>query len=184
MVREALDILTREGNSCVLQPTVAVLCGDVNLDPENADACIQPADGEPDVLTQWHTQTSGQGLSSDVAFVRGCVSEAFDVTIGASWHDFFRPKDCHDFFGVTVSVPLFLPDPKERQKKKMKLGDDVNTSVSQPGVKDGASASSTEPRPEPQNASVSQEDVHTSVSNPADIDTEGDTEDINEMACR
>ena len=107
VVREALDIMTRAANSCVFQPAVAVLCGDVNLNQDNADACCQTEKGDPDVRTHWHTQTSNEALSGDVAFVRGCSSQAFDVTIGASYRDRGIRNDCHDFVGVTVSVPLF-----------------------------------------------------------------------------
>ena len=59
-MQEALGILEKASNSCVLQPTVAILCGDVNLDQDNANACCQPRNGDatPNVLNQWHTQTS------------------------------------------------------------------------------------------------------------------------------
>ena len=118
IVQEALGILEKASNSCVLQPTVAILCGDVSLEQDNADACCQLRKGGamPDVFTQWHTQTCGAALSGDVAFVRGCESQAFDVTIGRSYQDRGMRNDCHDFFGVTIAVPLFRipPDKKVR----------------------------------------------------------------------
>ena len=40
-VRQALRILENTRNSCVFQPTVAILCGDVNLNQDSADACCQ-----------------------------------------------------------------------------------------------------------------------------------------------
>ena len=83
------------------------------------------------MCTQWHIHAATGGLNGDVAFVRGCDSEAFDVTIGASYKDRGIRNDCHDFFGVNVSLPLFLL-PEELQVKKAKRGD--TTSVSQPGV--------------------------------------------------
>ena len=37
-----LGIIEKEANnSCVLQPTVQILCGDVNSDQDNADACCR-----------------------------------------------------------------------------------------------------------------------------------------------
>ena len=89
ILQEALRILEEASNSFLLQPTVAILCGDVNLDQASADACCQRRKGDamPNMRTQWHTQTSAQALSGDVAFVRGCVSEAFDVPIGKSYED-------------------------------------------------------------------------------------------------
>ena len=96
IVKEALEIMDTASNSCVVQPTVAILCGDVNLMQDDADACCQLRSGGPDLLTQWHTQTSSAGLSGDVAFVRGCDSQAFDVTIGQSYPDRGMRKDCHE----------------------------------------------------------------------------------------
>ena len=134
IVHEALGILEKASNSRVLQPTVAILCGDVNLNQDNADACCQPRKGDamPDVLTQWHTQTSTPALSGDVAFVRGCTSRAFDVTIGSSYKDRGIRNDCHDFFGVTVAVPLFpIPQGKKVQKVRQ-----VTFSVEELSVED------------------------------------------------
>ena len=115
-MQQALGFLEDVINSCVPQPTVAILCGDVNLFQNSADACCQLARGAatPDVLTQWHTQTSDAALSGGVAFVRGCESQAFDVTIGRSYKDRGIRQDCHDFFGVTISVPIF---PISQEKK-------------------------------------------------------------------
>ena len=117
-VQEALEIIEKASDSCVLQPTVAILCGDVNLEQDSADACCQLREGHPDQLSQWHTQTSTAGLSGDVAFVRGCESQAFDVTIGQSYEDYGMRQDKHDFFGVTVSVPLFRIPKKARWNRR------------------------------------------------------------------
>ena len=67
LVREALGIMTRFVNGRVGQSTVAVLCGDVNLNQDDADVCCQPAEGEPDVHTHWHTEAPEEGLSGEVA---------------------------------------------------------------------------------------------------------------------
>ena len=162
LVQEALDIMEKASDSCVLQPTVAILCGDVNLKQDNADACCQLRKGHPDQLSQWHTQTSSAGLSGDVAFVRGCDSQAFDVTIGHSYKDYGMRQDDHDFFGVTVSVPLFRM-PKNRRKERLEdtpgiieihklsvidAAEDSEmkniASVSQPSVGDSVSAASSQ----------------------------------------
>ena len=147
-MQEALSILEKDSNSCVLQPTVAIFCGDVNLDQDNANACCQPRNGDatPNVLNQWHTQTSSAALSGDVAFVRGCESQAFDVTIGRSYQDRGIRNDSHDFFGVTIAVPLFTmpPDKKLRQ---------VRFAVPELSVEDAAEDS------EMNSASVSQRSV-------------------------
>jgi len=166
VVQEALNIMTNVANICVFQPVVAVLCGDANLNQDNADACCQVEDGVPDARTHWHTQTSSEALSGDVAFVRGSGSEAFDVTIGASYKDRGVRNDSHDFFGVTVSVPLFrIPEaPSEKQirfednvdvkcikARWSNKADDVipaSTCVSQPGADDAPSASASTSQPQ------------------------------------
>ena len=58
------------------------------------------------MLKHWHVQSSNAALSGDVAFVKGTPSKAWDVTIGASYTDFGMRKDQHDFFGMTLKVPL------------------------------------------------------------------------------
>ena len=155
----------------------------MNLDQDNANACCQLAKGAamPDVLTQWHTQTSDAALSGDVAFVRGCESQAFDVTIGRSYQDRGIRNDCHDFFGVTITVPLFpiSQDKKVRQVigiEKLSVDDaakdsEMNSasvsqpsvrrtaSVSQPSVRDVASAVAQEDSEMKNTASVSQRSV-------------------------
>ena len=150
VVQEALGILEKDSNRYVLQPIVAILCGDVNLDQVSADACCQRSKGEamPNMRTQWHTQTSHAARSGDVAFVRGCESEAFDVSIGASYKDRGIRNDIHDFFGVTIAVPLFAmpPDKKLRQ---------VKFAVEELSVEDAAEDS------EMNSASVSQPSVVT-----------------------
>ena len=107
-MQEALGILEKASNSCVLQPTVAILCGDVSLEQDNADACCQLRKGGamPDVFTQWHTQTSGAALSGDVAFDRGCESIHFDVAIGRSYENRGIRNDCHDFFALSLAIPM------------------------------------------------------------------------------
>ena len=69
LVQEAMTILENASDKCKVQPIVAVLCGDVNLSAESADACCQAETGEPSVHTLWHTQASIHGRSGDVAFI-------------------------------------------------------------------------------------------------------------------
>ena len=117
MVSEALNVITQTANSCVLQPAVAVLCGDVNLSLDHADACCQPQSGNPDVRTCWHTETSLECRPGDVLFVRGCHSEAFDIAIGASYEDRGIRNDCHDCFGVALTLPLLAVEKSLVQKR-------------------------------------------------------------------
>ena len=141
VVKKALEQIMRKAKSSAFQPAVSVLCGDVNLDRDNADACCQADHGDPDVSTHWYTQTSSAARSGDVAFVRGCPSEAFDISVGASYSDRGMRKDCHDCFGITVSVPLFgsasVPQPgvDDASAVVVPLG---SASVPQPGVDDVA----------------------------------------------
>ena len=143
IVKEALEIMDTASNSCVAQPTVAILCGDVNLMQDDADACCQLRSGGPDLLTQWHTQTSSAALSGDVLFVRGCDSQPFDVTIGQSYKDRGMRRDCHDFFGVTLSVPLCRSSPEKKPRLEEALtgrAAEASASVSQPSVSVSSSA--------------------------------------------
>ena len=104
--KEALRELERMANRCVVQPAVCILTGDVNLEKDSANALVQPEFGEPNLQEHWHTETSNVALSGDVAFVKGAASKAWDVTIGASYLDRGMGKDQHDFFGMTLKVPL------------------------------------------------------------------------------
>ena len=139
ITREALGILEGVCNSGAPQPAVCILTGDVNLTQYLSTIVLQPRGGNnANYYNQWHTQTSNKGNSGDLAFIKGSRSSSWDVTIGCSYDDRGMRPDSHDFFGVTVRVPL-LPDPSApitlwRQ------------------VYHGASASSflPEPQPEPQ----------------------------------
>ena len=99
-------MLEEKANSGVVQPTVCVLTGDVNLRKDVATALVQPDVGEPDLLNHWHTEASNAARNGDVAFVKGTASKAWDVSIGASYRDRGMRHDCHDFFGMTLKVPL------------------------------------------------------------------------------
>ena len=99
-------MLEQRADSGVVQPTVCVLTGDVNLSKNVATALVQPDVGEPDLLKHWHTEASNAAKSGDVAFVKGTASKAWDVSIGASYEDRGMRKDSHDFFGMTLNVPL------------------------------------------------------------------------------
>ena len=57
------------------------------MELNNADASCQGENGAADVARHWHTQTSLAAKSGDFAFVRGCSSQPFDVSIGASYAD-------------------------------------------------------------------------------------------------
>ena len=78
----------------------------MNLSKDTATALVQPDVGQPDLLNHWHTQASNAAKSGDVAFLKGTPSKAWDITIGKSWEDRGMRKDDHDFFGVTLKVPL------------------------------------------------------------------------------
>ena len=51
---------------------------------------------------------SPKALTGDVAFVKGSIPKVFDVSIGASYHDKGVDNAEHDFFGITIQVPLSL----------------------------------------------------------------------------
>ena len=104
ITKQALQAL--ESRAARHPRTIAVLTGDVNMDNNQADAIVQPDVGEPDILRHWHVQTSNAALSGDVAFIRGTSSEAFDISIGASYTDRGMRPDSHDFFGVKLKMPL------------------------------------------------------------------------------
>ena len=72
-------MLEQRANSGVVQPTVCVLTGDVNLSKNVATALVQPDVGEPDLLKHWHTEASNAAKSGDVAFVKGTPSKAWDI---------------------------------------------------------------------------------------------------------
>ena len=103
---EALKYLQDKANSGVVQPAVCILTGDVNLEKDSANALVQHEFGEPHLQEHWHTEISNAALLGDVAFVTGAASKAWDVTIGASYLDRGMGKDQHDFFGMTLKVPL------------------------------------------------------------------------------
>ena len=71
ITKNALRQLEQKANSGVVQPTVCVLTGDVNLTEDLTTDLVQPEVGEPDLLNHWHTEASGPANSGDVAFVKG-----------------------------------------------------------------------------------------------------------------
>ena len=73
---EALTELELKANSGVVQPTVCVLTGDVNLRKDVATALVQADVGKPYLLKHWHTETSNVAKSGDVTFVQGTASRA------------------------------------------------------------------------------------------------------------
>ena len=82
------------------------LTGDTNLSSTLADTVVQPEHGEPDVLKDWHTETSTAALSGDVAFIKGAPSEAFEIGIGRSYPNRGIRQDMHDCFGFKLRIPL------------------------------------------------------------------------------
>ena len=90
---------------------MCVLTGGVSFSNDVANARVQPDVGELDLLNHWHTEASNAVLSGDVAFVKGTASKAWDVSIGASYKDRGMRRDIHDFFGMTLKVPLFQVPP-------------------------------------------------------------------------
>ena len=106
--RQALTVLEQKANSGVVQPTVCILTGDVNLSKVVATAVVQPDVGEPDLLNHWHTEASNAANSGDVAFVKGTASKAWDVSIGASYEDRGMRRDQHD---QVPSSPMLPPMP-------------------------------------------------------------------------
>ena len=114
-------MLEQKANSGVVQPTVCVLTGDVNLSKDSATSIAQPEFGEPDLVNHWHTEASNAAKSGDVAFVRGAASKAWDVTIGFSYEDRGMRNDQHDFFGMTLKVPLVQVPPSRNASSKPSL---------------------------------------------------------------
>ena len=104
--REALTVLERKANLGVVQPVACVLAGNVNLSKQIAALLVQPASGEPDLITRWHIETSNAALFGDVAFIRGTAPKAFDVSIGRSYKDRGVRHDQHDFFGNMLRMLL------------------------------------------------------------------------------
>ena len=108
---EALRALEQKANCGVVQPTVCVLTGDVDLSTDVATPLVQPDVGEPDLLSHWHTEAFNAALSGDVAFVKGTASKAWDASIGASYDDRGMRRGQHDFFGMTLKMPLIQVRP-------------------------------------------------------------------------
>ena len=55
----------------------------------------------------WHTKATNNGLSGDVAFIKGSASEAYDLAIGRSYTDRGVRNDDHDAFYLRVYVPIY-----------------------------------------------------------------------------
>ena len=67
----------------------------------------------------------------------GAFLNLLDVPIGASYKDRGVRNDSHDFFGVTVSVPLFrIPETPALKKVRQEDVKPQRASASQPGVDD------------------------------------------------
>ena len=98
---------------------VLVLTGDVNMDKSASDSIVQKETGVPSVDTQWQVLTSNAALSGDVLFIKGAHGQPFDVSVGHSYADRGIRKDDHDFFGVTLSIPMsdkVTPKGQKRQQ--------------------------------------------------------------------
>ena len=104
IAREALGLM--DARLAMLPHAVGVLAGDPTLTIIQAAPVVQPEDGDPDILRHWQIQTSNAGLAGDILFVKGTTSTTFDVSIGKSYADRGIRKDAHDFFGVTLHMPL------------------------------------------------------------------------------
>ena len=109
LVKEAMGIITYYAptNRADGKISVAVLCGDVNLTQDDADACCQIDIGGPNVATGWRTASSIEGLPGDVMFVRGSVRVSCDFGIGTSYFDRGIGNADNDAFFVTIVVPLY-----------------------------------------------------------------------------
>ena len=125
ITREALCCLEEKADSGVFHPTVCILTGNVNLIEDVASSLTQRERGEPYLIKQWHTQSSAAGLTVDVAFVKGTSSVAFEIGIGASYSDCGMRKGCHgkrqgchDFFGITLRIPLVQVSARKRQHEE------------------------------------------------------------------
>ncbi len=106
ITRKALEELDTWANAGSIQPTVRILTGDVNLKKEVAMSICQHDAGEPDVDRHWHVESSSFALPGDVAFIKGAQSMPFDIAIGYNYIDRGVSHDQHDFFGMTLQVPL------------------------------------------------------------------------------
>jgi hypothetical protein len=80
-----------------------VLTGDVNMPKGVCDSVVQAA---TDPLVDWHVQAANAGLSGDVAFVTGTHSTVIDISIGHSYEDNGLRGESHDFFGLSLSIPI------------------------------------------------------------------------------
>ena len=107
VTRLALQELEKRAERGALQPAVCILTGDPNLLPADCDPVVQPETGDTDEKKNWYTVSSSAGLRGDVAFIRGASSEHFEIPIGQSYQDPGIRNDVHDFFGVTLYMPLF-----------------------------------------------------------------------------
>ena len=111
ITRNALDSLQeRRGNLCSAsqpaRPVVLVLAGDVNLGKAACDTIVQKDEGTPNPREDWHVQAANAGKSGDVAFVNGTHSTVIDVSIGTSYTDKGIRNDCHDFFALSLAIPM------------------------------------------------------------------------------
>ena len=103
----AMKELEKRANSSDVQHPVCILTGDTNMGSCDADAVVQPVHGAPDVIRDWHIETSTAGLSGDIAFIKGAASEQFDISVGKSYEDDRGMRiDSHDFFGFSLAMPL------------------------------------------------------------------------------
>ena len=131
-----------------------VLTGDVNMDKSACDTVVQKIAGDPSAATQWQVLTSIAELSGDVLFIKGALGDSFDVTVGASYpRDRGIRNDCHDFFGVSLSIPMIDKNPRG-QKRQQGVVDCASLSAGPESPKDkratqqsGSSSKDKVPRP-------------------------------------
>ena len=55
-------------------------------------------------------------------FIKGAFGEALDVSVGASYADRGIRKDCRDFFGVALSIPMSDKNPRGQKRQQVSAG--------------------------------------------------------------
>ena len=121
---QTLEQRASTASSGASQPTapVLVLTGDVNMDKSACESLVQKQAGEPAVETQWQVLTSNAAKSGDVLFIKGAFGKAFDVTVGISYPDRGVRNDQHDFFGVSLKIPMSDKNPRGQKRPQASAG--------------------------------------------------------------
>ena len=94
----------------------------MNLDKATGDSLLQTEFGDPSLETKWQVMTSNAALSGDVLFIKGAFGEALNVSVGASYEDRGIRRDCHDFFGVALSIPMSDKNLRGRKRQQVSAG--------------------------------------------------------------